>query len=319
MTVLSIIIPFYGQTSDELATPLNSIANQQNVDFSHFDVHLVNDGGPAIDEKSLIASYPTLQLTLHQYSENLGAGLARQYGIDHSGGEWVTFIDADDRLYGSFALAPIVNLPEDFPFELLLCDFFLQRLGDNGQINEIRYRGDKNGLDYLHAKSFKRSLLDTYNIRFHPDIQNMAEDFYFRTFVTLFAKSASLYEPIYEHLYNPNSLTTKWDNKTKVFLEVRARRLILEKIEEWKPETLQKEFNICFARLFFTMKRFGTTDEAPFWEELQVFVQEWRNLFESHRTEIFQQMQKTARENFPGIPTADFKDFYKRCQALLRN
>lgn len=92
--LISIIVPVYN-SEKYLAQCLDSILNQG---FKDFEVLLVDDGstdgsGAICDEYALLDSRIRVF-----HKTNGGASSARNYGISHSNGEWITFVDSDDVL-----------------------------------------------------------------------------------------------------------------------------------------------------------------------------------------------------------------------------
>ncbi len=93
---LSIIIPLYN-AEKYISTCLDSIFGS-DLKSGEFEVVVVNDGskdqGPAIVE-SYQKKHPEIQI-VHQ--ENKGQGAARNTGIEHANGDYVWFVDADDKI-----------------------------------------------------------------------------------------------------------------------------------------------------------------------------------------------------------------------------
>lgn len=86
----SVIIPVYNRP-DEVDELLDSLTHQG---FGDFEVVVVEDGS-AVPCKDIVEKY-TGQLTI-QYlvKENGGPGPARNYGVEHSKGEYVLILDSD--------------------------------------------------------------------------------------------------------------------------------------------------------------------------------------------------------------------------------
>ena len=88
----SIIIPLYNPT--RLKRALASIASQKCLD--EIEVVLVDDGSRDKSYKKVLQD-TRIQYKLIENTENKGPGIARQIGLDHCTGEWVTFLDHDDE------------------------------------------------------------------------------------------------------------------------------------------------------------------------------------------------------------------------------
>src|SRR5829696_8499022 len=88
--LVSVVIPCYNQ-AHFLGEAIESVLSQS---YRHFELIVVDDG--STDETSEVASrYEGVRLIRQ---ENQGLSGARNTGIGHSGGEFLVFLDADDRL-----------------------------------------------------------------------------------------------------------------------------------------------------------------------------------------------------------------------------
>jgi glycosyltransferase involved in cell wall biosynthesis len=88
--LVSIIIPCYKQ-AHFLEESIESVLNQS---YSHFEIIVIDDGSP--DNTAEVAKrYPGVY---YVYQKNQGLSAARNTGIRLSGGEYIVFLDADDRL-----------------------------------------------------------------------------------------------------------------------------------------------------------------------------------------------------------------------------
>lgn len=93
-TTISIIVPIYN-SEDTIGDCIESLIKQS---FSHIDIILVNDGS-SDQSGSICDDYQTKDdriQVIHQ--SNKGRTEARHVGVQHAKGEWVAFVDSDDRL-----------------------------------------------------------------------------------------------------------------------------------------------------------------------------------------------------------------------------
>lgn len=101
MPLVSVIIPAHDNEAT-IATAIESILNQTH---TNLEVIVVNDNSTD-GTSDVVTQFPTvLHLKLpfddpHRFNRrgvNINAGwMARNFGIDHAQGEWITFQDADD-------------------------------------------------------------------------------------------------------------------------------------------------------------------------------------------------------------------------------
>lgn len=103
--LVSIVVPFYTGKSEKFTKCIDSILNQT---YKNIELILVSDGG----DESLIET-AKIYADIHEncklvLKENGGSSSARNFGINQSSGQLITFVDSDDYLDTSF----IENLVE---------------------------------------------------------------------------------------------------------------------------------------------------------------------------------------------------------------
>ncbi len=86
---VSVIIPCYKQ-AHYLAEAIGSVLTQT---YFNYEIIVIDDGSPD-DTAAVAAQYPVRYI----YQENQGLSGARNTGIDNSRGQYLVFLDADDRL-----------------------------------------------------------------------------------------------------------------------------------------------------------------------------------------------------------------------------
>lgn len=91
--LLSVVVPAHG-VERYVRTCLDSIISQTLDDL---EIVVVNDCSPD-DSEAIILEYQARDERIRyvSHSENLGLGGARNTGIRHASGEWITFVDGDD-------------------------------------------------------------------------------------------------------------------------------------------------------------------------------------------------------------------------------
>ena len=91
-TLISIIVPIYN-VENYLRQCLDSIMNQT---YQNFECLLINDGSPD-NSAEICREYVDKDASFRYFEkENGGVSSARNLGIEHSKGEYITFIDSDD-------------------------------------------------------------------------------------------------------------------------------------------------------------------------------------------------------------------------------
>lgn len=193
------IIPCYGKS--ELIRPgLRALANQWKSEFIH--VILVNDCSPNTDcdYQDLVDEFsPYLDIRCGRTPENVGQGLARQWGIDHSSHDYFMLQDEDDMLASPLAVSMYVGSIEDNIYKKIDGDKNVFVLDEEGNLvpdetkktiaimsaailefddNHTRVIEATNRI-WVNAKLYNRKFLEKHNIRFNEAQSRHAEDYYF--------------------------------------------------------------------------------------------------------------------------------------------
>jgi glycosyltransferase involved in cell wall biosynthesis len=87
---VSVIIPVFNRAWC-LAETLQSVLDQT---FKNFEVIVVDDGSTD-GTSALLRQFP--QVRVHRWEDNRGVSAARNRGIEMARGEWICFLDSDDR------------------------------------------------------------------------------------------------------------------------------------------------------------------------------------------------------------------------------
>lgn len=95
MTDLSVIIPIYNTPEEELKRCFSSLSGISGLSW---EAILIDDGSePRVGDfcKAYVLTDPRFK---YYYKENGGVSSARNAGIDHATGAYITFVDADDQV-----------------------------------------------------------------------------------------------------------------------------------------------------------------------------------------------------------------------------
>lgn len=98
LPTLSVIVPVY-KAESYLRRCVDSILNQP---YEPFELLLIDDGSPD-GSGEICDRYAQKDRRVHViHQKNAGVSSARNAGLEHASGEWITFIDADDYLSGDY-------------------------------------------------------------------------------------------------------------------------------------------------------------------------------------------------------------------------
>lgn len=239
--LITIIVPIYN-AARFLDNCLSSIARQT---YTEFEVILVNDG-------SNDRSYEICKLFAENNSrfsiinkKNEGVSKARNDGIAIANGEWITFIDADDKIDSDYLndLAKCVNNSVDFIIqgvrrlrhdgELLSQTNLLDEIVSSKSYYEI-FKNHKLTINSTpHSKLFKKQIIEEFNLGFVSDI-GYNEDLIFILEYLFHCKGNIVFSSTinYNYYINPKSITNT----------------LLQPEEYWKPYLYFKKLitnNFC--------------------------------------------------------------------------
>ena len=223
---VSIIVPVYN-CEKYLERCLKSLINQS---LEAIEIILVNDG--STDKSGVICeSFARLDsriIVLHQ--ENGGSHAARNTGLEIASGSYIGFVDADDfvdpYMFEKLYLAIIEN-----DCSISFCDYYRYFNKNNFyKNNTMAEKGVNEGSEI--CKKFIGNAIDEFEKKFHLasvcrclyskdlikntrfySIRNMEDRLYN---IEIFLKADRVYylnEPLYYYYYNPNSVTTSYDEK----------------------------------------------------------------------------------------------------------
>lgn len=213
-TNYTIIIPHYN-IPHLLSRCINSIPERDDI-----QVIVVDDCSP--NSKEYYHTVPELSRPYVEfYSTPTGgsAGRARNVGIDHAIGKWITFLDADDLLINN--AESILDKYKDREEDIIYFQALSVMSNDLSKVSDrnifcynfdVYFKtGNEQALrlefDAPWGKFVKKSLIDKYNIRF--DEIRYSNDTFFSAAIGVFAKKIFVStEIIYIVTERTNSLTS---------------------------------------------------------------------------------------------------------------
>ena len=167
---VSVVIPVY-KTEAYLEECVESVRNQE---YDNFEIILVDDGSPdncpyMCDE---YAQKDSRIKVVHKV--NTGLGLTRNAGVDASEGDYIVFLDSDDKLDGDMAIANLVKAALENDADLVVGSYrrFNSKMesgikvvqlknGEDSRTPEFRFKGfyQYNHLSYAWGKLYRKAFL----------------------------------------------------------------------------------------------------------------------------------------------------------------
>ena len=215
MAKISIIIPVYN-AEKYISRCLDSILNQT---FKDIEIICINDNSYD-NSVSVLKEYSQKdkRIKVFDNTENIGAALSRNTGIDNAKGEYIYFIDSDDYIDSNY-LENMLSVIEKEKCDIILNLSILSESHGNSvlykhpSMPEINPRGEyldkisviHNTPCFIWARLFRRSFLDKYHLRY---IDTHADDVVFNTIVNMYCqKTFVFFGENYHYTVNNEGMT----------------------------------------------------------------------------------------------------------------
>lgn len=253
--ILSIIIPVYNVES-YLFTCLNSIYNQ-NIDENNFEVIIVNDGSTDKSMEVIVEIIKSHSNIIVINQENQGVSIARNNGITLAKGEYILFVDPDDKLI-EYSLEPFLANALLTKVDIALADFIEVNDKDFSSINkpllpkilkitekspeEIYSEDIAPWLCYVFRTLYRREFLIHNNIHFVSGITYEDQPFTHECYLKAH-KCIKAQWPIYIYRTNrPLAITSKFDIK-------KAKDMCMSIVSSWELTKLQGPSPVMHQKL----------------------------------------------------------------------
>lgn len=202
---LDIIIPTY-KNKNALRRTLNSFQPNNLVNV------IVVDDCSNMDYSDILNEYPYIHF--YTLSENSGPGIARQYGIEHSNGTYICFLDSGDYFYNDGINTILTAIQENTYIKLYTFSYIYD------DKNILMDRTD----DKTIGSVYKRSFIEMYDIHFSKEGSYANEDYGFSRACKIiidFLEEEWHFHSMTKHIYMPtfyehidkNSLTKSNNNE----------------------------------------------------------------------------------------------------------
>lgn len=240
--LISIIVPVYN-VEDVIRYCIDSILSQT---YSNFELLLVDDG--STDKSGKICDeYADKDSRIRVFHKvNGGVSSARNTGIEAAKGEFICFVDSDDRIKNDF-LYLMSETMTNYNADIVVCGY--EVFCHNDVIEMRRY--SEQAANYLKkcdiyllviktlysapwAKLFRKEIIDEYHLRFPEEI-SLGEDMVFNFLYTDYVNGVYV---INQYLYsyyidNTNSLLRKYRKDLLCDYE-KMNQYLVGCLEKWK-------------------------------------------------------------------------------------
>lgn len=254
MADLSVIIPVY-QAAPMLPKLMDQFVRQKN---KRFEVVLIDDGSD--DGSSDICDFfhrrsPSLIKVVHQ--DNEGVSSARNQGILHSSGRYISFVDADDFISPGYISLLLGAIEGDadlviFNYERVGCDGrrVVVRPGEGVRtLRDAAIVAIQNKSNSVCGKLYKREIIQRNSLCFDRTI-NLGEDLCFNLDYLLCANTVdSVNEVVYHYKENPSSRTCSPERLSDVAQLRRVYEKVLSFCSAFDDASLKREADLAQMRV----------------------------------------------------------------------
>lgn len=292
MPKISIIIPVFN-TELYLKRCLDSIINQT---YKDYEVIIINDGSTDNSPKIIYEYEEKYKDKIFAYhKKNEGVAIARNFGIQKSKGDFITFVDSDDYI-DKYMLEKMIKKATEDNFDMIMCNLLYiypqKSVVGRSNINSDLLNKEQikeniiNILPAMCGKLIKRSLYS--DISFKPNIWFEDVESYFRMYPNL-TKIGFIDESLYFYPQRKDSIT--WTYNEKLYDIINIWDGIIEYYKKNNfYEQYKKELEFSTIRYSFAtfIKRLAKTkDKKMFKNGVNYAIQTVNILFPNYKENIY--------------------------------
>lgn len=209
---VSIIVPVYN-AEKYIDQCIISIMEQT---YKNIEIIIIDDGSNDSTQNK-IEELCKADYRIKLFTQvNSGPSVARNRGIEEASGEYIVFVDSDDKIQKLY-VEKLVNKIMNDCYDLVCCGYVEESKYGITRLNHFFYGEEElnkdefinnifNGVGgVLWAKIFKRSILEQHNIKMNPNIF-MCEDL---LFILEYCQYSKKFGVIEDYLYSYNRLNEK--------------------------------------------------------------------------------------------------------------
>lgn len=247
---LSIIVPIYN-VSDYIVRCANSLVNQ-TASSEDYEVVFVNDGttDDSIDKLQRLIDFKKNNNFHLLNKKNGGLSSARNYGIKHSVGEYIWFVDSDDWI-DLDSVQILLHLMESNPDVIVTTQMY--RNTENTEC--LKYQNALNfvgkGADLIQecppvcavAYISSRQFLNKNNLKFREGILHEDAELIPRL-IYIADKVVATDRPLYHHFMRDGSITNSVNP-----LRYESYFIVIDKLTQFYNEVVERQYQIPFSKI----------------------------------------------------------------------
>ena len=323
---LDILIPHYRERVDEISPLLDSIALQQQIDFSDVGVIICHDGD--VDEIPYLSFERDYPFAIEQIRQvHKGVSAARNACLDKSDADYVCFCDADDMFFNMCGLYIIFREMKGDGFNVLVSVFLEET--KNPMNDEKVYINHEMDSTFVHGKFYRRSFLVNNKIRWNDDL-TIHEDSYFNCLAQKMTTEVKYcQQPFYLWKGRDASVCRhdpKYILKTYNNMLESNTALVKELQRRGRPQDAQFYSTMMIYDAYYTMNKKEWLDQENqdyrnnTEKRFQQYYNEFEYLFDQVPEEVRSQIIMGIKNRFMGeglfLESITFNDWIKHIQEM---
>ena len=245
--LISVIVPIYNINDEYLKQCLHSLQKQT---YTNIEILAVIDGSPNVNNELICKKFQSKDSRFHCIIQsNKGVSAARNNGLMHATGQWITFVDPDDWVDCNYIKEMYENIQSGT--DIVICDCYAIRDGKKRinhffpadidinveNIKEVAYseifgRNKIYNPPYVSigvpwGKLYNTHFIRTNKLTFIPSLRRMQDNVYNMYAIFFSKKIVYVNKPFYYYRINNHSISAKYSKTIfndfeKVFLETEA-------------------------------------------------------------------------------------------------
>ena len=263
---ISIIVPIY-KVEKTLRKALDSILSQT---FTNYELILVNDGSPD-NCPAICDEYAAKDMRIKLINkENRGLSSARNAGLAVAKGEYTIFVDPDDYVDAE-GLDELYATAIKENADITICDLYQEDEYSRKYLQQkpTSLESEQVLKDLFHYiggftvnKLIRRSLYTELGISYPNNIYGCEDQYVMAQFLKHDLKIAYCPIAFYHYMYNGNSLSRHYDNKTyEMDKEILTMFTSLLKDSPALQDAYTNKHNAIFSRAFWLGGKHFTSKE----------------------------------------------------------
>lgn len=158
-SLITVIVPVYN-VKNYLNACINSILEQT---YSNLEIILVDDGSTD-GSQDICDFYAKKDIRVKVFhTKNGGVARARNIGLEHATGDFISFIDSDDVINKSFYTV-MLNLIQDCNVDVAMCS--MQRFSEDSEINDLQIAASLDDSQVVNTEMARAAVFGEYSMMY---------------------------------------------------------------------------------------------------------------------------------------------------------